>query len=370
MPPAAPAAEPGQADSRMKFPDFEMRVGQKWSLIIGIITLVFGVGYFLKFSFDRGWIGPAARVSMAYVSAAGLLSGGELFRRRGLVAFGLNLAGGGIAVLYFSTFAAYQFYELFGYGPAFFLMILTTALAGTLSVIHEDKWLAVLGLIGGFLTPLFLSTGKDNQIALMTYMTVLNLGVLGVAFAKKWDLLNRLGFIGTYLLYSGWFGRFYSDSKFWPAILFLQVFYLIYVIVPFAYEYVAGRAQKKEGLIILTSNSFIAFGFSYNMVSTHFSSEWAGVVSLSYAAVFLLLATIVFKEEKAGSQAFHVFVGSAALFLVITVPIVFSRHWITVFWAVQGLVLLWTGLKLNRSSMPYWGLVLTFLAAMKFVLND
>ena len=57
-----------QAEQRRKeTSDLEIRLGQKWLLIVGLLTMVFGVGYFLKYSFDQGWVGPAGRVAMAYV---------------------------------------------------------------------------------------------------------------------------------------------------------------------------------------------------------------------------------------------------------------------------------------------------------------
>ena len=117
-------------------------------------------------------------------------------------------------------------------------MVMVTALAGLLAVMYNTKWLAVLGMIGGFLTPVLLGTGQDNQLVLMSYMTILNLGLLGVAFYKKWDLLTVLGFFFTYMLYTGWYAKFYTDAKFWPAIIFVTIFYLIYTVMPFITRFV------------------------------------------------------------------------------------------------------------------------------------
>ena len=197
---------------------FEISVGQKWLLIVGIVTMVFGVGYFLKYSFERGWIGPAGRVVLAYIWGIVFMVAGSQFRKKSFEAFGLSLIGGGIATLYFATFAAFQIYHLFTHAPSFLIMIIITALASVLSIIYDTKWLAILGLIGGFLTPVMLSTGQDNQIVLMTYMTILNLGLLGIAFYKRWDILNILGFGFTYLLYTGWAMKHYTELRFWPGI--------------------------------------------------------------------------------------------------------------------------------------------------------
>lgn len=362
-------AEAVDREPKRSSAEFEVNLGQKWLLITGILTMVFGVGYFLKYSFEQGWVGPAGRVAAAYLWGIAFLVAGGRFRKK-IERFGLSLIGGGIAVLYFAAFAAFQIYHLFGQAPSFGVMVLITVLAGALAVYYDTKWLAVLGLIGGFLTPVLLTTGQDNQIALMTYMTILNLGLLGIAFRKKWDLLNTLGFVFTYLLYSGWFMTHYAQSKFWPAILFLNIFYLIYSIAPFAYQFLRQTRERAQGYLIMVPNSFIAFSFSYSMIKDYFSLPWVSVVSLFYAGVFLGMASTLVRKGKQDQEAFVVLLGKAALFLIITVPLIFSRHWITIFWAVQALALLWMGVKLGRRGLIIGAYTLAGITIGKFLLYD
>lgn len=361
--PTAPLKKP---ESR----EFELHVGQKWLLIVGIVTMVFGVGYFLKYSFDRGWIGPAGRVTMAYLWGSALLVAGDRFRKKEMETFGLYLLGGGIAVLYFATFAGFQIYGLFDQSLAFSLMVLVTALAGFLSIVYDTKWLAVLGIVGGFLTPILLSTGQDNQVVLMIYMTILNVGLLGIAFYKRWDLLNILGFVFTYLLYSGWFGSHYQDSKFWPSIMFLNIFFVIYNVIPFAYHFIKTSSDESRGLNIIIPNSVIAFGFSHYMISHHFSIEWVSVIAILYAANFLAMATNLYKREMHEEYHFTVLLGMALVFLVITVPMIFSKHWITNFWAAQALALIWMGIRLEKEKIIYGAYALLAIALYKFLLID
>ncbi|HAH31830.1 MAG TPA: hypothetical protein DCL44_05900 [Elusimicrobia bacterium] len=350
--------------------NFETAMGQKWLLIIGIVATVFGVGYFLKYSFEQGWVGPAGRVCMAYLWGAAFLFGGNMFRKRNLENFGLYLSGGGIATLYFATFSAYQIYHLIGQAPSFLLMVMVTALAGLLAVIYDNKWLAVLGMIGGFLTPVLLGTGVDNQIVLMSYMTILNLGLLGVAFYKKWDLLTVLGFFFTYLLYTAWYAQYYKPEKFWPALIFVTIFYLIYTVMPFITRFVQKEPITGKGFAIIIPNSFIAFAFSYYMVKEHFSLEAVGVISVFYAAVFLYMASYAYKAGKQNTEGFVVLAGKAMLFLIITVPLIFSRHWITVFWSAQAMALLWMGARLNNKHLSRSSLALFIITAIKLFFYD
>ena len=370
---AAPAPKPQvtKEEKRRNDINFETAMGQKWLLIIGIVATVFGVGYFLKYSFDQGWVGPAGRVALAFIWGAAFLFGGDMFRKRlNMENFGLSLSGGGIATLYFATYAAFQIYHLIGQAPSFLLMVMVTALAGLLAVMYDTKWLAVLGMIGGFLTPVLLGTGQDNQLVLMSYMTILNLGLLGVAFYKKWDLLTVLGFFFTYLLYAGWYANYYKPEKFWPALIFVTIFYLIYTVMPFITRFVRKEPVTNKGFSIIIPNSFIAFGFSYYMVKEHFSIEAVGVISVFYAAVFLYMASYAYKSGKKDTEGFVVLAGKAMLFLIITVPLVFSKHWISVFWSAQAMALLWMGARLENKPLSRSALALFILTAIKLFFYD
>ncbi len=371
--PTGETSSPGSlpaGQSRKETSDLEIRLGQKWLLIAGLLTMVFGVGYFLKYSFEQGWVGPAGRVAAAYVWGIVFLLAGNQFKKKNFETFGLSLAGGGIAVLYFATFAAFQIYHLFDQTPSFLIMVLITVLASLLAILYDAKGLAVMGLVGGFLTPVLLTTGQDNQIALMTYMTILNLGLLGIAFYKKWDILNSLGFSFTYLLYTAWYVSHYAEHKFWPALIFLNIFFLIYSVAPFAYQFFRKSSEQVRGFSILILNSLFAFGYSYAMIRGHFSLPWVSVISLFYALVFLSLATFLYRRGVHQQEAFVVFLAKAALFLIITVPIIFSRHWITVFWAVQGLTLLWMGSTLDRKGLRAAGYGLLGITVWKFLFHD
>lgn len=363
----APPGEPMPAEGRSTF---EIRMGQKWLLVAGIVTTVFGVGYFLKYSFDQGWIGPAGRVAMAYLLGLAALAGGDRFRKKGYGLFGLALIGGAVAVLYFATFAAFQIYDLFNAPVSFGFMVLTTALACALSLAYDNKWLAVLGLIGGFLTPLLLSTGADNQPVLMGYMALLNVGILAIAFRKQWPLLNILGFIATWLLFSGWYAAQYSPDKFWLTLAFLTLFYLIYSAAPLVYHMVRTAEDEIRGLVIVVPNSFFAFGFSFAMIKEMYSVEWVSVATLFYALVFAAMAWTLTRLGRAHIRAFVLLIAKSALFLIITVPILFSNHWITLFWAAQAIVLLWAAYRLESRPLEMSSLALMALALGKFLFHD
>src|SRR5678815_2242417 len=114
------------------------------------------------------------------------------------------LQGGAVAVLYLTLFAAFRYYDVLGAIPAFVLMVAVAALAAALAVLQDARSLAVVGALGGFATPLIVSTGSDNYVALFAYYFVLDLGIAAVAWSKTWRPLNLIGFAATFIVATAW----------------------------------------------------------------------------------------------------------------------------------------------------------------------
>lgn len=350
----------------------ELRFGQKWLLIAGVAITVLGIGFFLKYAFEQNWVGPGGRIILGYLAALAFLGVGEAFRRRDTVAaFGLYLSGGGIATLYLTTWAAFQRYDLLGQPVAFGMMILVTVLACLLALMYDTQWLAVLGLVGGFLTPVILSTGQEAQVALMSYMTLLNGGILTLAAWKRWHLLNTLGFLCTWLLFADWFENYYTSAAFWPTTVFLHLFFLIYAFVPFVYYFMRPSRERMAGLALSSLNTLVAFGYAFGMMRTYYTALPAiSVVTLLYAGLFFGMASFLYRRHPENREPVVLLLAKGLLFLIVTVPLLFSGHWITLFWAVQGAVLLWAGLRLHHRWLCYGALVLLLLAVGKLLVYD
>lgn len=349
----------------------ELRFGQQWLLIAGVAITVLGIGFFLKYAFDQNWVGPGGRIILGYLAAVAFLGVGDAFRRRsGAAAFGLYLTGGGLATLYLTTYASFQLYALLGQASAFSLMALVTGLACLLALVYDTQWLVVLGLIGGFLTPVILGTGQNSQVVLMSYMALLNGGILTIAAWKRWNVLNTLGFICTWLLFAGWFVRHYTTELFWGTFVFLHLFFLIYALVPFVYYFMHTSRERLTGLTLISLNTLVAFGYAFGMVRAYTSLPAVSVVALAYAGLFFGMASFLYRYHPENLEPLIVLLAKGLLFLIVTVPLLFSGHWITLFWSVQAVVILWADLRLHNRWLCYGALALLLLAVGKFIFYD
>src|SRR2546426_12121595 len=110
-------------------------------------------------------------------------------------------------------------------------MALVTATASLLAARYNALAIAVLGLIGGFLTPILLSTGVDNEAALFTYIALLVTGVLALAYSKQWRSLNYLSFTATVLIFAAWWFTWTNNVKLGRTIFFLTLFFVIFALL-------------------------------------------------------------------------------------------------------------------------------------------
>src|SRR5690606_2333806 len=138
-----------------------------------------------------------------------------------------GMLGAGLAPLYFSAFAAASVDDLLPSLPALVLMAVITVLAGGIAVRFASALLAVLGLIGGYGTPVILPSDGVNYVGLYGYVLLLGLGVLYVCYRKQWPLVNYLAFICTYLLVLASLSS-YEAAHFWKVLPFLVAFFILF----------------------------------------------------------------------------------------------------------------------------------------------
>lgn len=207
-----PAASP--AESFLRGINWEQFMGAKLFAWLGGLAALLAVGFFVKYSFEHDLVPPAARAAIGFVFAIALVIGGLKIDRARYAVTAQTLIATGIVSLYTVTFAcrAVYHFEFFGPVATFLVMVLITAAAFLLAVRLEAQVVAILGILGGFLTPVLVSTGQDNPLGLFGYIALLDLGLVAVALHRRWFYLVPLGAIGTIALQIGWAAKFFEHD--------------------------------------------------------------------------------------------------------------------------------------------------------------
>lgn len=355
--------------SRISRSDLEARIGGSLFNWIGVVAICFGVAFFLKYAFENQWIGPTGRVLIGVVIGLGFLTGAEVLRARGYSKYAHGLSGGGILILYLSVFAAFKLYNLIPHLLAFILMAAITTTASLLAARYNALPIAILGLIGGFLTPVLLSTGRDNQVELFSYIALLDAGVLALAYSKQWRSLNYLAFISTVLMFTAWEVIHYTPEKLWTTIFFLTLFFIIFALVAALYNVIHRRPTQWLDLSLVFLNALFYFGVTYELLDDHHHA-FLGFFAVAIASFYLALGYFTYTRDREDKLLVLTFLGLAFLFAVLAVPIQLDQHWVTIGWAVQGAVMTWVGLRAGDRTSRYAALAVFAIAVSHWFIID
>ena len=372
-PPVAPATNdrtPPSATSPLPALDLEQRIGARWATWVGVLVILVAVGLFLKWAMDQDYLGAVTRVSVGIVCGLLMLLGGLALRaRRDLPYLGEGLTGGGLGVLYLSLFAAHALYRLLGAPAAFAGMFAVTVLGTLVAVLSGRLSTAVLAVLGGLLTPVLLQVERPDERNLLAYLLVLDVLALLVARFRTWPALNRLAWGGSALLILPTLLREPEAPRPLARLVLLSAVFLVFVAVPLFRERARGERIGRIDLVLVVAN---AAGYFWAVYVT--LDAWRPITEGPYALVLAVLYRLVAVDYAArvpeDSATVMLHEGVSWTFLTLAVPLALGGQWITLAWAVQGVVLLWLAAHTPMPVAAWAGLVALLLAAIRVLALD
>jgi uncharacterized membrane protein len=330
----------------------------------GAVVLFLAAAFFIKYAFDSGWIGPTARVALGFAAGVALVVAGDHFTRRKMATFGQGLLGLGLALLFLSIFAAHGFYHLIERELAFGGFVAVAALGMTLAVVRREQAIAVLATLGALLTPILVSTGVDARDALFSYLTLLALATLGVAYFRRWRVLDTLTYAGVFGLYAGWYAEFYTSAAWAPALAWLAVFYVVFLPLPFLHDLRKSQPIGVDRFVMALVNALVFFGFAYDILSPE--RKFAlGFVALAMAACYLAFGVVARKRVTSDVKSLFGFITLAVGFLTMAVPLQLKMQGITLAWAIEGPALCYLGYRFRYRPLRLGSLAIILLAAVR-----
>jgi uncharacterized membrane protein len=211
LPDVAPIPEPKKTAPVFSFETF---LGVKLFAWLGGFLLFLAVAFFIKHAFEKNLITPLMRVTFGYIAGIGLIGGGLLIPRKRHSVTVQTLCATGLLVLYANIFASHALFHFVGPSVAFSLMATVTIAGFVLALRLNAQVVAVLGLLGGFLTPILLPARADNALGLFGYLALLDLGLLAIALRQRWNHLALLAAGATVAMQFLWVHQFFLPAKY------------------------------------------------------------------------------------------------------------------------------------------------------------
>lgn len=348
----------------------EFAVASQWLLRIGILLVVIGISFFLKYSIDHGLLSETARTVLSAAAGLSMLIGGAQLVSSRFQLIGQGLFGGGIATLYFSVFAAHNLYHLVSLPVAFFLMTSVTVLSGFLAIRFDSRLSAVMGVLGGYLTPVLLEAGPVNFVGLYSYLLIVGCGVLGISAFKRWPLLSYLGFVCHHVLVLSSLRAFNAELHFREVMPFLTAFFVMFSTMVFVYNLRIRVRSNLLDVLVLFLNACVFFGISYRLIDMTFNYHWVASVTLGLSLYYILHVRYCLAYRILDRELMLSFIALSAFFLSISVPLILTREWITVSWSLQALVMLWIAGKLQSRFLKLLSFALYLIVLGRFAVLD
>lgn len=316
----------------------EMMLGMRGIVWAGVAMMLVASALFLKMAFDNAWIGPAGRLAMTAAVSLAAMGLGQVGRRRGYPVLFHSLSGGGLAGLYGAVFASVHLYHLLTPGAALPLAVLVTLGAVGLSVWNNAQALALIALLGGYASPVLLSTGENRPDAFFPYLFVLSLVAFGTSLARRWRWVNVTAFTCVTALYQTWHTSSYAAEFQRPAVLYAMLFYVFFLLVPTVFGLVRRAPGRVPEMTLVAANA--AHGFYALYMSLHTLNPgvlgWLLAAQALFAVALYLLWTVRVRGDRPMAECLLVV---AILLMVAAVPVQMRVYGIPLMWALQGFAL-------------------------------
>ncbi|MDX2248043.1 MAG: DUF2339 domain-containing protein [Bacteroidia bacterium] len=344
--PPPPVTRPAPADRKKikQGRDLEEYIGGNLISKIGIGILVIGVGFFVKYAIDNDLVSPVIRVIGGFLAGLSLVGLAYILKEK-YKNYSSILLGGGLAILYFTTFAAFDFYHLIPKSLAFGLMLVFTAFGVFAAYWYNIQAIAVIGLAGAYAVPILLSDNTGEIRNLFIYISIVNVGILSLAFRKSWRLLNYIAFVLTWGVFLSWMEDRYEAEKFFGlSLTFASVFFLLFYGALLAYKLIHLEKYNWRDVVFLLVNSFIFYGTGYGLIEgIENGDRWLGLFTLANALVHFVVTVLIYNRKLADRNLFFLVAGLVLTFLTLSAPVQLDGNWVTVLWIGEALVVFWVG---------------------------
>ena len=331
---------------------------------VGVLVLLAGVAALLRYASNQGWLTLPIGLRLAAIAAGALVALAFAWRKRhSHRSFALAVQGGAIGVLLLVVYAAFKLYGFLPAGAAFAISVALVAALGALAVMQGSRTMAVLGILAGFMAPIWLSTGSGNHVVLFSYYALLNAAIFAIAWLRPWRELNLLGFAFTWGIGVAWGVLAYDPSKFASTQPFLLLFFAFYLLLPILYarRRPPGRRDVVDGCLLF-GTPLVAFSLQAALLEGERTQ--LALCAVALAAIYAALAW----WQRRGPHAVlaEAYVLLAGGFATLAVPLALSAQATAAVFAVEGAALVWLGLRTGR-GLPRWiGTCLQLAAALSF----
>jgi uncharacterized membrane protein len=346
-------------------------IGLRLINFIGIIVLVIGLSIGVKYAIDRNLISEGMRITLAYLAGI-VLYVLSLQLKKKYVLFSALLFSGGMASLYFTTYAAYVYYSMFSFPLAFIIMIGLTIYTVYEAIRYNRQEIALLGLVGAYGIPFLISKNADRADLFFLYISLINLGVVYLSVKKIWKTVGIVAQVITWILFIGWAATRHDERFKIIATMFMVFFFLVFLFAVLSHKlFQKSSLQVSDAYQLLVNNValYIAALFQFGFSEKATNSDLAFItfiVSIVVATQAMLLYNF-WKEELFATRL----LSSLALTLfVMFIAFNWDGFTVTFLWLLTAVIVFAWGFRMRSVRARMAGIILIGVTLGKLIALD
>lgn len=351
-----------------KLSDFERFIGENLINKVGILIIIIGVVFGVRYAINHELISELGRIILAYVLGAGLM-GTALGLRKKYPSYSGVLLSGAMAIMYFTSFVAYSLYDIIPQTATFVIMVGLTVATVIASLNYDHSVIAHIGLVGAYAIPYLLSDNDSNPEILFSYVAIINSGILFISFKKQWISLSYSAFVFTWLIYLTWYALDYGfEGSIITGLLFVTLFFFLFYLT-----FIANKFKTQGRLIIgevlaLLFNSFIFYGIGFSLLyESSSASQFLGLFTLLNAVIHFSIGILLRKRKMTDPGLYHFVTGLVLVFLTLSIPVQLDGNWVTLLWVMEATLLFWVGRNKKQVIYEYLSFPLMAIALLSIV---
>ena len=255
-----------------------------------------GIGFFLKLAFDNNWISDTGRIILGVAVGLAFLGVGEYTQRR-VPRWAQAVTASGAAILYLTIYAAFGLYQLISADLSFILLAVVVTAAVLLALRYESIVIAILGLVGAFISPVLLGTDLPDERFVLGYILLVDIGILAISAFRNWRWLTLVGWVGSYGVFSYWLFGFSGYDPVFAHIALTGIFLSFAAATPL-FHILWRRMPGPADLTLMTINA-AAYSLLTSIILWSDYESWFGLIAVSLAILYGLFVFDVFLLEMA-----------------------------------------------------------------------
>jgi len=363
---------PHQENNRgiQKF-SLENFIGLRLINFIGIVVLFIGLSIGVKYAIDRELISEVMRISLAYLAGFVLYILSLRLRKKYLL-FSAVLFSGGMASLYFTTYAAYVYYSIFSFPIAFIMMVALTVYTVYEAIRYNRQEIALLGLVGAYGIPFLVSKNADRADLFFLYISLINLGVIYLSVKKLWKTVGIVAQIITWVLFIGWAAMRYDPRFKLVGTSFMILFFLAFLFAVISYKLIHKKTLHINDAYQLILNNvalYVAILFLFGLSEKGTNNDLA-IITLIVAGVVSLQSFMFYKYWREELYANRLLVALALALFVMFIAFNWDGFTVTFLWLLTAVIVFAWGFRMRSVRARMAGIILIGVTLGKLVALD